>query len=83
MNKNTPKSRSKKFMPQKGISISKTSPQHVVTGSGKTPNTFKIVSWNVNGIRNAMNKYLIRDLLVKTKPDILCINETKINQDQI
>ncbi len=82
-NNNASKSRSKKFVPQKGISVHKVTPLPVTTGSGKTPEKIKIVSWNVNGIRNAINKYLIRDLLVKAKPDILCINETKINQDQI
>lgn len=74
------KSYSKKFVVGKGESVSKSPPLEVTTGSGKTPNSFSVISWNVNGIRNAINKYLIRDLIIKCSPDIICINETKINQ---
>lgn len=63
--------------------MAKSTPTPGTTGSGKTPDALKIVSWNVNGIRNAVNKNLIRDLLVQTKPDILCINDTKISKEQL
>ena len=42
----------------------------------------KIISYNVNGIRAAMKKGLI-DWLTAAQPDILCIQETKAQPDQI
>jgi len=42
----------------------------------------KIVSWNVNGIRACYKKNL-RDFIVQTKPDILCLQETKAHIDQV
>lgn len=42
----------------------------------------KILSWNVNGIRAVMNKGFV-DLFEKEKPDILCVQETKIHPHQI
>jgi exodeoxyribonuclease-3 len=38
----------------------------------------KIISWNVNGIRAAVNKGLV-DFLKSQKPDILCLQEIKIS----
>ena len=42
----------------------------------------KIISYNVNGIRAALRKGLA-DWLKKANPDILCIQETKAQKDQI
>lgn len=42
----------------------------------------KILSWNVNGIRAATRKGFT-DFLKKEKPDILCLQETKIAQKDI
>lgn len=42
----------------------------------------KIVSYNVNGIRAAMKKGLV-EWLKSSKPDVLCFQEIKANQDQI
>lgn len=42
----------------------------------------KIISWNVNGIRAVVQKGFL-EWLDKTKPDILCIQETKANLEQI
>ena len=42
----------------------------------------KIVTYNVNGIRAAMGKGFI-DWLTATSPDVLCIQETKAQPDQI
>ena len=42
----------------------------------------KIVTYNVNGIRAAMSKGFI-DWLTATSPDVLCIQETKAQPDQI
>ena len=44
--------------------------------------TKKIYSYNVNGIRAAINKGLI-DWLKEENPDILCIQETKAQPEQI
>ncbi len=42
----------------------------------------KIYSWNVNGIRAVVRKGAIQDFMVKHKPDILCLQETKAEQGQ-
>jgi len=42
----------------------------------------KIVSYNVNGIRAAMKKGLL-EWLQHVNPDVLCIQETKANVDQV
>ncbi len=43
----------------------------------------KIVSWNVNGIRACIKRDSINPLIEKEKPDILCVQETKAQQDQV
>jgi len=40
-----------------------------------------IASWNVNGIRAVINKKELEGYINKVKPDILCINETKIDYE--
>ena len=42
----------------------------------------KLISWNVNGIRAAQNKGFMNFATEKT-PDVLCIQETKAQPDQI
>lgn len=42
----------------------------------------KIISYNVNGIRAAIRKGFI-DWLKVTKPDVLCLQEIKANEDQL
>ncbi|MDP2423352.1 MAG: exodeoxyribonuclease III [Bacteroidales bacterium] len=42
----------------------------------------KIITYNVNGIRSAISKGLF-DWLVAASPDILCLQETKAQPDQI
>lgn len=42
----------------------------------------KIISWNVNGIR-AISKKGFLDWFQKESPDILCLQETKANVDQL
>lgn len=42
----------------------------------------RIVTWNVNGIRAAYEKEL-PSFIEKTKPDILCLQETKAHIDQV
>ncbi len=42
----------------------------------------KIISWNVNGIRAVAKKDFFSDLEVMS-PDILCLQETKAQDDQV
>ena len=42
----------------------------------------KIVSWNVNGIRAAVKKNFINEVM-KSKADIYCVQETKAQDDQV
>lgn len=42
----------------------------------------KIVSYNLNGIRSALNKGLL-EWLAEEQPDILCVQETKAQPEQI
>jgi exodeoxyribonuclease-3 len=42
----------------------------------------RILSWNVNGIRAVLKKGFL-DWLGSEKPDVLCIQETKLQADQI
>lgn len=42
----------------------------------------KIYSWNVNGIRAVWNKGLFQKFMEQEQPDILCLQETKAQQDQ-
>lgn len=43
----------------------------------------KIYSWNVNGIRAVHRKGLLEPFLAEHNPDILCLQETKANHDQL
>lgn len=42
----------------------------------------KILSWNVNGLRASYKKGFL-DWLIKEKPDILCVQETKASEEQL
>ena len=42
----------------------------------------KLSTWNVNGIRAALNKGL-REYLLATDADIICLQETKATPDQV
>lgn len=43
----------------------------------------KIYSWNVNGIRAVHKKELLAPFIAEHKPDVLCIQETKAQEDQV
>ncbi len=43
----------------------------------------KIYSWNVNGIRAVLKKNLFQPFLAEHQPDILCLQETKADRDQV
>ncbi len=45
--------------------------------------SMKIYSWNVNGIRAVLKKGELQSFLKKNNPDILCLQETKANQEQV
>lgn len=45
--------------------------------------SMKIYSWNVNGIRAVQKKGLFEPFLEEHQPDVLCLQETKANHDQI
>jgi len=43
----------------------------------------KIYSWNVNGIRAVQKKGLLEPFITTHQPDILCLQETKAQPDQV
>lgn len=43
----------------------------------------KLYSWNVNGIRAVLNKGALQKFLAEHDPDILCLQETKANREQV
>jgi exodeoxyribonuclease-3 len=43
----------------------------------------KIISWNVNGIRAVIKKGLFEPFIQKYNPDILCLQETKSDKEQV
>ena len=43
----------------------------------------KIFSWNVNGIRAVERKGLFQPFINELKPDIICLQETKANREQV
>lgn len=43
----------------------------------------KIFSWNVNGIRAVQRKGYLEPFLEEYQPDILCLQETKANHEQV
>lgn len=43
----------------------------------------KLYSWNVNGIRAVLRKGDLEKFLKKHDPDVLCLQETKANKDQV
>lgn len=48
-------------------------------GDGKTPTDLKIGCWDVAGIRSIIQKGFLQDYLNQSKPDLLCICNTKID----
>lgn len=43
----------------------------------------KLYSWNVNGIRAVLNKGAFQEFMKEHNPDILCLQETKANREQV
>ncbi len=42
----------------------------------------KLISWNVNGLRACLNKGFM-DFFVRESPDLMCLQETKLQPDQV
>ena len=42
----------------------------------------KLISWNVNGLRAVLGKGFL-EFFDKEKPDILCLQETKLSEGQL
>ena len=42
----------------------------------------KIISWNVNGVRATVKKGLV-DRFNEMEPDVLCLQETKAQDEQV
>lgn len=45
--------------------------------------SIKLASWNVNGIRSVLNKGALQSYLDDSNPDIICLQETKAQEDQV
>ena len=43
----------------------------------------KLATWNVNGIRSVLNKGALQEYVLESNPDILCLQETKAQQEQV
>lgn len=43
----------------------------------------KLVSWNVNGLRACVSKGNFYDFVRRENPDVLCLQETKLQAGQI
>ena len=43
----------------------------------------RLVSWNVNGIRAVANKRMLQPFVDELQPDVICLQETKAQQNQI
>jgi exodeoxyribonuclease III len=42
----------------------------------------QVWTWNVNGIRAVLNRNRIQEFLETAKPHILCVQETKIDEEK-
>ena len=43
----------------------------------------KLVSWNVNGLRACVSKGCFQEFMDKENPDVICLQETKLQEGQI
>jgi len=64
----------------KFIAVKPTAP----AGDGKIPGHSLLIScWNVNGLRATLSKAHLQDYMAQRAPDILCLNETKIDKESL
>ena len=53
-------------------------------GDGKIDkDIIKISSWNINGLRAVLGKNEIENYISKEKPEIFCLNETKVDKEAL
>ena len=45
--------------------------------------SMKLTTWNVNGIRSVLNKGALQEYILEAQPDILCLQETKAQPEQV
>ena len=45
--------------------------------------TIRLFAWNVNGIRAVLKSGELKSFIDKARPQILCLNETKIDDDTL
>jgi Endonuclease/Exonuclease/phosphatase family len=45
--------------------------------------TFKIMSWNVRGVRDPNKGQVVRNVIHKSHCDIVCIQELKLNENEL
>ena len=45
--------------------------------------SMKLTTWNVNGIRSVLNKGALQEYVLEAQPDILCLQETKAQPEQV
>jgi exodeoxyribonuclease III len=76
---NHQRTRTYKTTPETTTKAPKTSTHRWVYGLGRTSQEFRIATWNVNGIRAIKNN--LENYLAGSKIDIICVNETKINEE--
>jgi UDP-galactopyranose mutase len=64
----------------KKVMITKDDDEEVKVPADFESDTIKIYSWNVNGIRAVIGRKQLQTFIEKYSPDVLCINETKIDE---
>lgn len=57
-------------------------PKAKTSANTKRPGSLELISWNVNGLRAVMKKGFV-DFLNTQKADVICLQETKIQEDQV
>jgi len=56
----------------------------VTISDGKIPGHSLLIScWNINGLRATLSKAHLQDYMKERAPDILCLNETKIDKESL
>lgn len=64
--------------------ITKETKSNYDLGDGKfTKDQIMISSWNVNGLRAVLGKNELNKYIEKCKPDVFCLNETKIDKESL
>lgn len=66
----------------KFFSVKATAPTTI--SDGKIPGHSLLIScWNINGLRATLSKAFLQDYMKDRMPDILCLNETKIDKESL